>query len=466
MGQPETNGDRERYEDVFGQFPQLKTYNHGLFLFPIADDTSRQAIVEALENATAKVIAEIPWLAKQVICEGKGPGNSGKYTLAPWPSATPLSSLLHVKDCSDTCPLYAELIRAQAPISMLDGSVLCPYPGFPMSYSEAEIGPAPVVAVQANFVKGGLLLNFSNQHNMMDATGLFTFIMLLASTMRGESIPQNIIKQANRDPRTVVPLLEEGETIKDHSHLIRPSNPAAIPQAPPSAVPQPRYQWAYFRILKPSIATIKALATPPPDSADQTTPFISSNDALSAFYWKRLAAIRLAHGASPSATCKFSRAIDARTAMNVPMGYMGQLVYQSATHLSLSDLTTTSLPSLAARLRADLNAANTPFAIRSYATFLASVEDKSTLAYAGLFNPATDVGSSSMSTARVNLGFGALGEPELCRRPRLGPVPGCLYFYPPEGEGGDLPVLVCLREEELGSLRGDGEWRGCAEYIG
>ena len=465
MGRPETNTDQGRYEDVFGQFPQLKTYNHGLFLFPIADDTSRQIIVEALKNATAKVVAEIPWLAKQVICEGKVPGHSGKYTLAAWPSETPLSSLIHVKDCSDICPPYADLIKAQAPISLLDGSILCPFPGFPLSYSEAEIGPAPVIAVQANFVKGGLLLNFSNQHNMMDATGLFTFIMLLASAMRGESIPQSILKQANRAPGTVVPLLDEGETIKDHSHLVRPSNSAAIPQASPSAMAQPRYQWAYFRFLKPSIAKVKALATMPEGTNGQTVPFISSNDALCAFYWKRLAAVRINNGHNPPAISKFSRAIDARTAMNVPMGYMGQLVYQSATHLSLEELTSTSLPVITAHLRSDLNEANTPFAIRSYATFLGSVSEKATLAYAGVFNPATDIGSSSMSTAQVSLSFGILGEPELCRRPRLAPVPGCLYFYPPEAKG-DLPVLVCLKEEELMELRADKEWSECTEYIG
>lgn len=465
MGEPETLADQGRYEDVIGQFPQLKTYNHGLFLFATADDNSRKNIIEALENATAKVIAEIPWLAKQVVCEGKAPGNSGKYTLAPWPSDTPLSSLVRVKDCSDICPAYADLIKAQAPISSFDGSILCPFPGFPLSYSEAEIGPAPVVAIQANFVKGGLLLNFSNQHNMMDATGLFTFIMLLASTMRGESIPPRIIEQANRDPKTVVPLLDEGEVIKDHSHLVRPVASTPVPQTALSTAAPPRYQWAYFRFLKPSITKVKALATTAEGTNDKAVPFISSNDALCAFYWKRLAAVRLQHGHNASTKSKFSRAIDARTAMKVPMGYMGQLVYQAATYMSHEELTSMSLQAVTARLRGALNEANTPFAIRSYATFLASVEDKATLAYAGIFNPATDIGSSSMSTAQVNLSFGILGEPELCRRPRLAPVPGCLYFYPPEAKG-DLPVLVCLREEELVGLREDREWSECTEYIG
>ncbi|KAI9879280.1 MAG: hypothetical protein M1830_009010 [Pleopsidium flavum] len=453
--------DQARYQDVLGQFPQLKTYNHGTFLFPLSDETSRESVVEALETATAKITSKIPWLADQVVNEGKGPGNSGTFKLAPWPSSAPLNTLVRVKDCSDVCPLYADIIKAQGPVSMLDGNVLCPLPGFPLSYDESKIGPAPVVAVQANFIKGGLLLTFSNQHNIMDATGLFMFIMLLATAMRGEEIPDRAIEQANRDRKTVVPLLSAGEVIRDHSHLRRPlssetSQPPAAPRSPAS--------WAYFRFLKKNIPKVKALATDP-EGYDSSVPFISSNDALCAFYWKRLAAARLNNGQDPEAVSKFSRAIDARTAMGVPMEYMGQMVYFAATWLSLKELVNLPLSAVASRMRKDLNDVNNEFSVRSYATFLAGVPDKSMLAYGGPFNRDTDIGSSSMSQAIVILNFGVLGVPELTRRPKLAPVPGCLYFYPPE-DAGDLPVLVCLNEQDLETMKADPEWSVCTEFIG
>lgn len=452
-----------RYEDVIGQFPILKTYNHGLLLFPIADDSARESVVKALEEGTAEVVSKIPWLADQVVDEGKDHGKSGPYKLAPWPKDAQPNRIVRVKDCSNVCPSYADLIKAGAPVSKLDASVLCPFPGFPQSYDESVIGPAPVVAIQANFVKGGLLLNFSNQHNFMDATGLFMFIMHLATAMRGEELSDIAIQQGNRDPKTVIPLFPEGEPIRDHSHLIRPAPANGTPAAPPPAALRSPASWCYFRLFGSAIPKIKALASDPA-TLNPNVPFISSNDALSAFYWKRLAAVRLRNGRPASATSKLGRAIDARAAVGVPPEYLGQMVYHAATRLSLGELAALPLAVLASRVRADLNEANTPFAVRSYATFVAGVPDRSTLAYGGPFDTSLDVGSSSMAQLPALPRLGALGEPDLIRRPNLAPVPGGMYLYP--AEKGDLPVLVCLSEEDLDGLKKDPEWSMCTEVIG
>ncbi|KAI4224140.1 MAG: hypothetical protein L6R36_004896 [Xanthoria steineri] len=460
--------DQEAHQDVIGQFPSLKTYNHGIFCFPLPDGMPQADVILALEDATKRVITKIPWLAEQVVNEGKGPGESGTFKTAPWPPDMLSSPRVRLNSCSKDCPSYTDIIEAQGPVSMLDGSILCPFPGFPLTYEESKIGPAPVVAIQANFIQGGLLLNFSNQHNMMDATGLFTFIILLAAAMRGEEIPEYIAEQANRDRKTVIPLLGPNEPIKDHNHLWRS---ATLP-TPPSATPTPvKYQWAYFRFSKKHVPRVKALATPstPPEgsSSQDKAFFISSNDALCAFYWQRLAVVRLRNKSQPpGAISKFSRAIDTRSVMRVPMGFMGQMVYQAATRLSLQELADLPLSIIASTMRRDLNEANNEFSIRSYVTFLASVRDKAQLAYGGIFNPALDIGSSSMASAGVgSLRFGILGEPELMRRPKLNPVPGCLYFYPPE-ISGDLPVLVCLSEQDLEALRIDEQWGPCTEFIG
>lgn len=465
--------NQAKYQDAIGQFPSLKTYNHGIFCFRLNDKATQVDVIQALENAMKRVVSKIPWLAEQVINTGKGPGDSGTFKTAPWPSDVPSSARIRVNDCSTTCPSYAEIIEARGPVSMLDGNILCPFPGFPLTYEESKIGPAPVVAIQANIIRGGLLLNFSNQHNMMDATGLFMFIMLLAAAMRGEDIPDAIVEQANRDRKTVVPLLGPDEAIKDHNHLWRslPPHDTLPSAAQPAAPPPVKYQWAYFRFSKKHIPRIKALATPSTSPEGSSNPdkafFISSNDALCAFYWKRLAVARLRNESQPpTAISKFSRAIDTRSAMRVPPGYMGQMVYQAATRLSLQELADGPLSAVASAMRRDLNEANNEYSIRSYVTFLASVRDKAELAYGGMFNPALDIGSSSMASAGVgSLQFGVLGEPELMRRPRLSPVPGCLYFYPPES-GGDLPVLVCLSERDLEAMKLDEEWGPCTEFIG
>jgi hypothetical protein len=455
-----------RAANVFGQFPQLKTYNHGIISFPLDDGTPWETVVEALETAAARVVAKIPWLGDQVVHEGKDSGGSGTFTLAPWPSDASPNTLVRARDCTDICPSFGEMVAANGPVVMFDGQVLCPFPAFPLSYDEAVIGPAPVVQVQANRVRGGVLLNFSNQHNMVDATGLLVFIMLLAAAMRGEDLPDKIVQAANLDHSAVIPLLEEGESGRDYSHLYRPVAPpqGAGPQQTRPAMPPTR--WAYFRFSKQSVAAIKARASEGP--ADPRVPFISSNDALCAFYWQRLSTVRLAQGGvDATASSKCSRAIDARGAIGVPMGYLGQMVLQVATRLPLGEVASQPLAALAGLLRRDLNETNTAHAVRSYASFLARTPDRSVLLYGGAFDPRTDVGTSSMAGASVPPHFGSvLGTPAFIRRPNLPPVPCCLYFYPPEGPHGHTPVLACLAQREMEALRADPEWSAAAEYIG
>ncbi|KAL8744436.1 MAG: hypothetical protein Q9184_007998, partial [Pyrenodesmia sp. 2 TL-2023] len=81
--------DQAKYQDVIGQFPSLKTYNHGIFCFPLNDEVPQADVIQALENATKRVLSKIPWLAEQVINEGQGFEESGTFKTAPWPSDAP-----------------------------------------------------------------------------------------------------------------------------------------------------------------------------------------------------------------------------------------------------------------------------------------------------------------------------------------------------------------------------------------
>jgi len=113
------------YQDVIGQLPILKTYNHGTLGFEVADGTHRGSIVEALQAAADKLTASFPWLGGAVINEGSGPGNSGLFMTVPWPaSASSPNSIVRVKDCTDTLPSFADMVRAGAPCLMIDGKLV------------------------------------------------------------------------------------------------------------------------------------------------------------------------------------------------------------------------------------------------------------------------------------------------------------------------------------------------------
>jgi hypothetical protein len=442
--------------DVMGQFPQLKTFNHGTALFKI-DDSSREAVTRDLEAATAKIEAAIPWLAQQVVHEDVRPGHSGIFRVAPWPSHLAPNHILRVKDCTELCPSYDELSKAQCPVQMLDANLICPVPGFPITYDTEKMGPAPACLITINFIKGGALLTFSNQHNVMDGTGIFQVVGLLASVLNGESISEEAIKEGNRDPSTVVPLYGPDEEIRDHSYL---KAPAALSK-PPTLAPA---KWAQIRFLRKTIPSLKKMATDP-DGYDQSVPFISAGDAVSALYWKCLAKARIAGGQDSAATSKFSRTIDPRSVLGVSNSYMGQMVYFSPTWLTYQELVDLPLSAIASKLRKNLNDVNNEHAVRSYATYIAGIPDKTTLAYTGPFNRALDISSSSMAQAALVLKFGSLGYPEYIRRPNLTPIPGTLYFYPPEASG-DLNLLVCLNEHEMEFLKKDSIWSVCTEFIG
>ena len=40
--------------------------------------------------------------------------------------------------------------------------------------------------IQVTFVEGGFILTYTNQHNVVDGTGLFTIITLLSAALRNE----------------------------------------------------------------------------------------------------------------------------------------------------------------------------------------------------------------------------------------------------------------------------------------
>lgn len=441
----------------------LKTYTHLVLCFPIPDDTSsRNSIVKALEAAANKLTTAFPWLAGKVVNEGSCPRNSGLFKVAPFASHEPPKTIVRVKDCTDICPPHEDVIKARRPISMLNGYKLAPRKAYPETYQESEADPAPVLVLQVNFVKGGLLLNLAAQHNIVDMAGIDQCFRLLAAAMRVEEFSNVSIEEGNRDRRNLVPLLGPNDTKSDHSHFRPPLPSEAIP---PPAEPDSPFSWCYFRFSAGKLAQIKALATRS-EAKDNSVPFISTSDALSAFCWKRVITVRLHRSQTHDAIAKFSRAVDARRAMGVQWEYMGNLVTGAISRVAFDDVENASLPALAEMMRGDVIRVNQKHHVRSIATFINSEPDKSIIRFGGRFNPDTDIGSSSWAhVALYGAEFGSLGKPTLIRRPNFVPLRSFIYFMP-KMENGDIDALVCFNEADMHGLRSDPEWNEYADFIG
>lgn len=463
--------EKERYRDVLGQLPFLKSYTHLLLCFPIPDDKDRELIVSSLEDGILKMKSSLPWLGYRVMNDGK----SSK--LAVCPKFAPPNTSLQVRDRSNECPLFSEILKAKGPFSMLDGSLIAPVVAFPQSYEESDLKPAPVISFQANFVKGGLLLDFAAQHNTMDLSGMCQCLHLLAAAMRGDEFSALELEQGNRDRRYLVSLLSPEEPLLDHSHMIR--RPNALPSSgvpSPNGIPdQPVWNWHTFRFSANSLRALKELASQymasPDSGGDHTVAFVSTNDALCAFWWQRLSFIRLARSngigpLKPDQLSMFSRAIDGRTALDIPPEYIGQMIHTCPTKLPIGEVATRPLGYVAAELRRSLKTYNTSQMVRSFATLIARTEDKSAITFMATYNPTIDVGCSSWAHADVySKDFGKdLGKPALVRRPRFDPLKGVVYLLP-KNLDGDIDVITCLTQEDLEGLVSDVEFKKHTERI-
>ncbi|KAH8784874.1 transferase family-domain-containing protein [Diaporthe sp. PMI_573] len=463
-------GEFDYMQDVVGQLPFLKTYSHLLLAFPLPDqDSCREDAKQRLQAAALRLTEAFPWLAAKVTQRHNGPDKSDSFHLQPCELWSPPNSIIRFKDCSDVMPCFQELVAARGPASMLPGELLGPRKAFPESYQESDQNPAPVIAFQANFVSGGLLLDCAAQHNYMDMSGIEQCYSLLATALRGESFPRDAIVQGNMDRRYVLNLLQEHEALLDHGQFLRPR--PEDPPVPPPVEPESPFSWRYFRFSPAKLAALKEIAAETPSTktngdGPSSPQYVSTNDALTAFCWQRVIAARLARRQTPEAVAKFCRAVDARRTMGVPKGYMGDLVTIATSTMGFRELAEAPLAEIASRLRRDLSAVNNYEYVRSFATWIERTADKSVIAYGGGFNPDTDIGSSSWAHIRLaKVAFGPLGRPSLIRRPDFVPLKSDIYFMP-QTEMGDIDALVCFNHADLNGLMEDEIWNAYTDCIG
>ncbi|KAK4465134.1 trichothecene 3-O-acetyltransferase [Cladorrhinum samala] len=452
MASADQDNDDELFQDVISQFPVLNAYTQAILGFQIPARVDRNTVASSLESALDTLKEKIPLLGCHVVRE------NGISRPLPWPRDVPRDAL-RVKHCDDEIAPMAQLLRAGAPIKMLDGDILAPWPALPQP-SGLTATPQPVFALQANFVKGGLLLCLSTHHNMIDGVGVFGLINLLFRLLSGNEVPQSDLDAANLDRRRVVPLIPPGEPVKDHSHLRRPQGYAPIMPCSP-------FTWGCFRLPVSSLSRLVRSVTA--GSSGPGAVAVSDNDVLCAFYWQRVSAVRIANGIPGSRSSKLSRALDSRSAVGVPAGYLGHMVYHAITRLPLSRVVSTPLPQLAQLLRRDLAQANNAFSVRSYATFIAREKPNCDgLLYAGPVDPAVDVGISAVENSvpqfTGNPWGPDLGPPLFLRRPTAAPLPGCLATT--VAEGVNIPVAVCLPRDDLEGLKKDAAWRQYMKFTG
>jgi hypothetical protein len=450
-------------EKVLGPFGQVApTYTIVTLGFPLENESQHAPVISTLERAAHESIQAYPWLAGQVIHEGLGDGNSGMYRIVGYKPHDAKSRFVHVKDCTDLCPSYSELVKARAPASMLDGGIISTTYGFVNSYPR-HVG-MPVCIMQANFIKHGLLLTISTSHCVMDANGNDQFIRQFSSLCRGEKLSEDYIHWGNADQTTIVPPLKPGQEPLAMPLLRGPSQLDA--KEAPWPPPPSEGTWRSFRLPRANIAALKTEAAKL-CSPDSDIKYISSNDAVSAFIWMRTVAARSAWLPKDTKTTLI-RAVNGRPKLDTPIheGYMGHAVLCSFTTVPVEEALKESLSAAAVKVRRAIGQID-DHAVRSMFHTIEKEKDKTTINYGASMNPAADIMITSWVAQKLyHLSFGdILKQPGFVRRPKLPDAQSLCYLMPLSKEG-DIYIIISLPDRDFEALQADSKWQEFAEFLG
>lgn len=167
----------------------VRGYIRNVLCFALDDQQRPQAILR-LKQGLQTTLAERPFLSGSLQLTKNPEGQDGKVELYYNKDVLDVEETghFHIRFLGDTQFPYAydELHAAGMPPSKLPGEILSTLPNAP-----SLCKPAPILAVHANFIRGGLLLCIYMHHSVVDGGGLGHFITRFAQKVRSaETVSQ------------------------------------------------------------------------------------------------------------------------------------------------------------------------------------------------------------------------------------------------------------------------------------
>jgi hypothetical protein len=293
------------------------------FCFSLPQDADQEAVVSDLFAGLKRTVDELPWLAGSVAQlstqeEGAPPWH---WTIAPKGDCRMI-----VKDLSDTID-YATLRENHFAQKLLDTDTLCPLPQ--VLHITDEV--VPVCRIQANFVRGGLLLVVLIPHVAADGQAITEIIERFARHVRDASLGERSpvgTREEHMDRRALV--FGQGDGVIERHPAWTAYPGGAGMSAPLLAV----VSCQTFRISTADLAVLKndalmgatALANAP--HPDGQALWLSSHDAVSALFFTRVAQARRRAGIVPAdePMCLVV-VVDCRARLGLPASYHGNAMY-------------------------------------------------------------------------------------------------------------------------------------------
>ncbi|CAI7573844.1 unnamed protein product [Penicillium discolor] len=417
-----------------------KGYLRYIFPFQLEEEYDLDEVFRILQAGYQVLTQRIP----EVACEAIPDGHSKQRgVMRLQEEANGDIARIVVKDLRGSFRSdYAELKDKCFPVASLDADTFCPRSVWPSAGERL-----PISVVQANFIRGGLILTWCIFHMVGDGTTFYTWTKIWAEECRraqGLEIPDPI-----RLPEAIW---------QDRERVTKPSGDTAgklenhpeytlLPFTPPGAPPKMTslsHCGQIFYFSPESLAGLKAEASPVNATEPSDQKWISTNDALAALLWRTVMAVQ-----SPLETLEgdpvsvFNIAIDGqqRTDPKLHPETLGCFLEYVAVSVPIRRmLSTMSLADLATEIRKAILRADQQFT-DDVVALVEQLEDVDRL----------------VPTAFLDVPeWGPLlgNNIEAIRVPDVGCIDGCQVVLPVLPNGG-MEILVGVEESSLDRLLDD-----------
>ena len=174
-----------------------------LLFLPDPPGSDLSAIKETLQSGLAETLKAFPLLSGTVQVIEKGAQQGTLYVAAPW---NILSDVFRVRDLRNMRGLnYADLRNKNFPVQASDRMLLTPL---------VDINPQapqkPVMLVQMNIIRGGIIIALCMHHSFTDGNGTVAVARIWAAFCRRENGSQLITRDKVERKR----LMQEGEGVR------------------------------------------------------------------------------------------------------------------------------------------------------------------------------------------------------------------------------------------------------------
>lgn len=444
----------------FDQFSN-RVYSPLFLLFKFDEEVPPDVIFSELQTGLASLIDDIPLLAGHVV-SGNEHGNL--QISIPDDAGITFKVREMLDDKNGQVLDFEELEKANFPSYLLDPSELGPTWFIPE-------GDTPVLAVQANFIRGGMILAVYVHHSAIDGVGIMILLkrwsIHVAAASASLKVPISETFPAEALDRS--PLFSDTGTrrsLHDFPGFAKVTKEAAIQNVlanSESSEPVERSipTIAYWHISRSSLLELESMANPMDNVAGKVT----KSCALSAFIWQHCTRARRSEQRGVQTASIFVRC-DARRRLDPPLHpqYIGNAVVHCKAELPITELLS-SEPDAFHRIAAAIKDSIEWYSSDSIWELLAAMEATPRF---GLVEPIMDVFCETnfkitdMSFIPLqSIEWGSkMGKPCAMRAPAIYVLDGQTIILPRLPDGG-IEFTTHLSTEALADLKAD---RGFTKY--